>query len=62
MFPDILPSGDITVTTNDAMTHFLEYDYSGDLGIQEEKPKPKTWQEKTDEERDDNLRGLFGYN
>lgn len=64
MFPGswpsgICPSGDMTITINDATQHFLEYDCLGCSGIQEE--KPKTWQEKTDEERDRNLRRLFGY-
>ena len=64
MFPNgwpsgMCPSGCISITTNDAATHFLEYDFLEELDIQEE--KPKTWQEKTDEERDRNLRRLFGY-
>lgn len=70
MFPGIFPSGiypsgGMTVTTNNfADAHFLEYECFGGSGIQEEKhkqEKPKTWQEKTDEERDRNLRRLFGY-
>lgn len=70
MFPNnwpsgIYPSGDMTTTTNEAAQHFLEYDCIGGSGTQEEKPsekkKSETWQEKTDKERDDNLRGLFGY-
>jgi len=71
MFPSnwqsgIYPSGSMTETTNDAAEHFLEYDCFGGSDIQEEKPKkkkkkPKTWQEKTYEERENNLRRYFGY-
>lgn len=69
MFPNILPSGtypsgDMTITTNDAAEHFLEYDCFGGSGIQEEKPKkkkPQTWEEKASRERDKNLRRYFGY-
>ena len=70
----IFPSGDlnITTTTNNIITYFLEYECGITSGIQEEipdspnpdpkpEPKPKTWQEKADKKRDDNLRGLFGY-
>lgn len=72
MFPNNLPSGihpsdDMTITTNDATAHFLEYDCFDGSGIQKEKPqeekkgKPKTWQKKTYEERDRNLRRFFRY-
>lgn len=66
----VSPSGDlkITVTVNNSAIHFIEDCCGIASGIQEEipdspkpEPKPKTWQEKVDKERDDNLRGLFGY-
>lgn len=67
MFPinwpsGIYPSGDMSITTNDASLHFLEYDCLEESGIQEEKKKkPKTWEEKTRKARDRNLRRFFGY-
>lgn len=64
MLPDMWSSGDITHTTNDASIQFLEYGVEAESGVQKEKPKkskPKTWQEKVEKKRDDNLRGFFGY-
>lgn len=63
---DIFPSGDMTITTNNADAYFFEYECFGGSGIQKGEPKNKeeksqTWQQKTDDERDRNLRGLFGY-
>lgn len=64
MPPDMWPSGTITYGDRDALIHFLEYNTKAESGVKEEKPKKpktKTWEEKVEEERDNNLRGLFGY-
>lgn len=65
MPPDMWPSGTITYgdCDGDTLIYFLEYDNGVASGIQEKpkKPKTKTWQEKVEKERDDNLRRLFGY-